>query len=40
MEHNTATLEDFKAFHKKFYTPNNAVLVVAEISKKSKQKNV
>lgn len=24
-----ATLEEFQAFHKKFYTPNNAVLVVA-----------
>ena len=30
MEHlDTATLEDFQAFNKKFYTPNNAVLVVA-----------
>jgi predicted Zn-dependent peptidase len=30
MEHlDTATLEDFKDFHKKFYIPNNAVLVVA-----------
>jgi predicted Zn-dependent peptidase len=30
MEHlDTATLEDFKAFNKKFYIPNNAVLVVA-----------
>ncbi|MGO4817598.1 M16 family metallopeptidase [Flavobacterium sp. W22_SRS_FP1] len=30
MEHlDTANLEDFKVFHKKFYIPNNAVLVVA-----------
>lgn len=30
MEHlDTATLEDFQAFNKKFYIPNNAVLVVA-----------
>ena len=30
MEHiDAATLEDFKAFNKKFYVPNNAVLVVA-----------
>ncbi|MDD5150707.1 MAG: pitrilysin family protein [Flavobacterium sp.] len=30
MEHlDAATLEEFQAFHKKFYTPNNAVLVVA-----------
>lgn len=30
MEHlDAATLEEFKAFNKKFYTPNNAVLVVA-----------
>jgi predicted Zn-dependent peptidase len=34
MEHlDTATLEDFKDFHKKFYIPNNAVLVVPEILK-------
>ena len=30
MEHlDAATLEEFRAFHKKFYVPNNAVLVVA-----------
>src|SRR5690606_36381881 len=30
MEHlDAATLEEFQAFNKKFYTPNNAVLVVA-----------
>lgn len=30
MEHlDAATLDEFKAFNKKFYTPNNAVLVVA-----------
>ena len=30
MEHiDAATLEEFKAFHKKFYIPNNATLVVA-----------
>ena len=30
MEHlDAATLEEFRAFNKKFYTPNNAVLVVA-----------
>ena len=30
MEHlDAATLEEFKAFNKKFYTPNNAVLVIA-----------
>jgi predicted Zn-dependent peptidase len=34
MEHlDTATLEDFKDFHKKFYIPNNAVLVVADFEK-------
>jgi hypothetical protein len=39
MEHlDTATLEDFKDFHKKFYIPNNAVLVVPEILK-TKQKD-
>jgi predicted Zn-dependent peptidase len=40
MEHlDTATLEDFKDFHKKFYIPNNAVLVVAGDFEKTKQKN-
>jgi len=36
MEHlNAATLDEFKAFFKKFYVPNNAVLVVAgDIDKK------
>ena len=30
MEHlDAATLEEFQAFNKKFYIPNNAVLVVA-----------
>jgi predicted Zn-dependent peptidase len=30
MEHlDAATLEEFQAFNKKFYSPNNAVLVVA-----------
>jgi predicted Zn-dependent peptidase len=39
MEHlDTATLEDFKDFHKKFYIPNN-VLVVAGDFEKTKQKN-
>jgi Zn-dependent M16 (insulinase) family peptidase len=39
MEHlDTATLEDFKDFHKKFYIPNNAVLVVADFEK-TKQKD-
>jgi predicted Zn-dependent peptidase len=34
----TATLEDFKDFHKKFYIPNNAVLVVAgDFEKPSKR---
>jgi Zn-dependent M16 (insulinase) family peptidase len=39
MEHlDTATLEDFKDFHKKFYIPNNAVLVVAgDLTKPSKR---
>ncbi|MGO4820342.1 MULTISPECIES: M16 family metallopeptidase [unclassified Flavobacterium] len=39
MEHlDTATLEDFKAFNKKFYSPNNAVLVVAGDFDKKKAK--
>jgi predicted Zn-dependent peptidase len=39
MEHlDTATLEDFKDFHKKFYIPNN-VLVVAGDFEKTKQKD-
>jgi predicted Zn-dependent peptidase len=39
MEHlDTATLEDFKAFHKKFYIPNNAVLVVAGDFEKNQTK--
>ena len=30
MEHlDAATLDEFKAFNKKYYTPNNAVLVIA-----------
>ncbi|WP_291097106.1 MULTISPECIES: M16 family metallopeptidase [unclassified Flavobacterium] len=33
-----ATLEEFKAFNKKFYTPNNAVLVVAGDFKKTQAK--
>jgi predicted Zn-dependent peptidase len=38
MEHlDTATLEDFKDFHKKFYIPNN-VLVVAGDFKKNQAK--
>jgi predicted Zn-dependent peptidase len=37
MEHlDTATLEDFKDFHKKFYIPNNAVLVVGDFEKTQK----
>jgi predicted Zn-dependent peptidase len=41
MEHlDTATLEDFKDFHKKILHPNNAVLVVAgDFEKKTKQKD-
>jgi Zn-dependent M16 (insulinase) family peptidase len=40
MEHlDTATLEDFKDFHKKFYIPNNAVLVVAGDFEKKPSKN-
>jgi zinc protease len=39
MEHlDTATLEDFKDFHKKFYIPNNAVLVVAGDFEKNQAK--
>jgi predicted Zn-dependent peptidase len=39
MEHlDTATLEDFKDFHKKFYIPNNAVLVVAGDFEKTKKR--
>ncbi|MNF19309.1 Peptidase M16 inactive domain protein [compost metagenome] len=33
-----ATLEEFQAFNKKFYTPNNAVLVVAGDFDKTKTK--
>jgi predicted Zn-dependent peptidase len=33
-----ATLEEFQAFNKKFYTPNNAVLVVAGDFEKTKTK--
>ena len=40
MDHlDAATLEEFQAFNKKFYVPNNAVLVVAgdlDISKTKK----
>lgn len=39
MEHlDAATLEEFKAFNKKFYIPNNAVLVVAGDFEKAKTK--
>ena len=39
MEHlDAATLEEFQAFNKKFYIPNNAVLVVAGDFKKKKKK--
>jgi len=39
VEHlDAATLEDFKAFNKKFYAPNNAVLVVAGDIEKEKTK--
>jgi predicted Zn-dependent peptidase len=39
MEHlDAATLEEFKAFHKKFYIPNNSVLVVAGDFEKTQAK--
>jgi predicted Zn-dependent peptidase len=35
MEHlDTATLEDFKDFHKKFYIPNNVLVVAGDFEKK------
>jgi predicted Zn-dependent peptidase len=39
MEHLDTTLEDFKDFHKKFYIPNNAVLVVAGDFEKNQAKD-
>jgi predicted Zn-dependent peptidase len=40
MDHlDAATLEEFQAFNKKFYMPNNAVLVVAGDFKLKKQNN-
>jgi hypothetical protein len=40
MDHlDAAKLEEFKDFNKKFYIPNNAVLVVAETLTQLKLKN-